>query len=733
MPTIVPGSQPGGFASYGERAGFSSNRGAPPAPGDTLRYTLRYENTGNTTITGGMLIDDFDETLVGMPTKISDGGIVDGNFIRWELEDILPGTSGLVSYEVTINSGANFPPGSAYVFNTAILNADQAAAAGTSELTVRNNAPIISSLEVDEMLDENGEVTLVGTFSDASSPDTHTITIDWGDDQSDTLTLSNGERSFSISHAFGSTHPPQLENYTIAVSISDADGQIASRSVVTNIPDVAVDVVVTLPTGTSNRVVVRKIGDNVEVIDQNTAVVLSSTALANTRSLRIIGSDTDADEVWLDYSLAAGGFFTLPEGIDVFGGSGSGDSLTVTGTGSTDAVYSTTISPAGQTQLTVTEGSLNNTISYSDYDNLTFDGMLSFAAVGTLSVGSGNLTIGSTGPVDLGSLTLISGGVFTSSSAIVLNAGEELIGFGTLNFPDDESVFSMVNGSISGTSSDEPITLNGFFKGVGPLDHVVIAGTYSPGFSPATVNLGSVTYTAAATVEVEIGGLQAGEEHDQLIHGGAAQLAGTLDIQFLDEFQPAFGHAFDVMTFPAGYTGTFEFAGLQFTTVTENDTVLVPQYQNDRLRLVTTGMGDANLDGTVDFLDFLDLQNNFGGSGGWAEGDFDFSGTIDFLDFLILQNHYTNSYFGAPTPRFDDWGADTSNVGAYLEPKATGGRDGIESEIGATDRQLPEKWMLPIAPTFELTSLLRDDETTKHRRSVVEVAADPFEDETRWW
>ena len=127
-----------------------------PAPGDTLSFTLRYENTGTTTITGGMLIDDFDETLTGTPTSISNGGVVDGNIVRWELPDIAPGTFGTVSYQVTINSSADFPPGSAYLFNTAILNADQAVAASTSELTVSNNAPVITGLNVNQTLDENG-------------------------------------------------------------------------------------------------------------------------------------------------------------------------------------------------------------------------------------------------------------------------------------------------------------------------------------------------------------------------------------------------------------------------------------------------------------------------------------------------------------------------------------------------------------------------------------------------
>ncbi|WDQ17603.1 PKD domain-containing protein [Rhodopirellula sp. P2] len=207
-----------------------------PEPGDTLSFTLSYENTGTTTITGGMLIDDFDETLMGTPTNISHGGIADGNILRWDLGDIAPGASGTVTYEVTINSGADFPPGAAFVLNTAVLNADQAVAASTSELVVSNNAPVITGLQVDEMLNENGDVTLSGTFSDASAIDTHTVAIDWGDGQTDTLTFSAGEREFSIPHSYGQFHSSLIESFSIDVNVTDQSHQSANDSVSTLVP-----------------------------------------------------------------------------------------------------------------------------------------------------------------------------------------------------------------------------------------------------------------------------------------------------------------------------------------------------------------------------------------------------------------------------------------------------------------------------------------------------------------
>ncbi|MDB5324611.1 MAG: sorting protein, partial [Phycisphaerales bacterium] len=61
--------------------------------------------------------------------------------------------------------------------------------------------------------------------------------------------------------------------------------------------------------------------------------------------------------------------------------------------------------------------------------------------------------------------------------------------------------------------------------------------------------------------------------------------------------------------------------------------------------------GDANLDGGVDFNDFLALQNAFGlTTGGWMGGDFNYDGVTDFNDFLALQNNFGQSSTGAAAP-----------------------------------------------------------------------------------
>ena len=55
-----------------------------------------------------------------------------------------------------------------------------------------------------------------------------------------------------------------------------------------------------------------------------------------------------------------------------------------------------------------------------------------------------------------------------------------------------------------------------------------------------------------------------------------------------------------------------------------------------------TYRGDSDLDGDVDFKDFLNLAANFGTAGGasWADGDFDSDCDVDFLDFLDFSQNF---------------------------------------------------------------------------------------------
>lgn len=59
--------------------------------------------------------------------------------------------------------------------------------------------------------------------------------------------------------------------------------------------------------------------------------------------------------------------------------------------------------------------------------------------------------------------------------------------------------------------------------------------------------------------------------------------------------------------------------------------------------LVDSLPGDADLDGFVEFADFLSLSSSFGEEAGWADGDFDGDNKVQFPDFLLLSQNFGQS------------------------------------------------------------------------------------------
>jgi autotransporter-associated beta strand protein len=71
-----------------------------------------------------------------------------------------------------------------------------------------------------------------------------------------------------------------------------------------------------------------------------------------------------------------------------------------------------------------------------------------------------------------------------------------------------------------------------------------------------------------------------------------------------------------------------------------------------QLSVLYTWYGDANLDGTVNALDFNALATNFGSNNGsqiWANGDYNYDGNVNSLDFGILAANF-NKQMPVPAP-----------------------------------------------------------------------------------
>jgi hypothetical protein len=90
------------------------------------------------------------------------------------------------------------------------------------------------------------------------------------------------------------------------------------------------------------------------------------------------------------------------------------------------------------------------------------------------------------------------------------------------------------------------------------------------------------------------------------------------------------------------------------------------------LEIAPALLGDCNLDGTVNFSDYLILAGNFGHTGAdWDEGDFLYTGTVTFADYLALAGN-----FGKPSAlsaaQLADMESFTAQFGDELVPNADG-------------------------------------------------------------
>ena len=172
------------------------------------------------------------------------------------------------------------------------------------------------------------------------------------------------------------------------------------------------------------------------------------------------------------------------------------------------------------------------------------------------------------------------------------------------------------------------------------------SASLAPGGSAgATTIQGDYTITSpTAVLEIELGGLTPGTQHDQLNVTGTANLAGVLDVALIDAFAPNFGDTFTILT-AAGVVGDFDtqnlpvLAGVLDWSVQVGPTAVLLEIIANIL------LGDANNDGQVNGADLVAVQANFGGIGpadGLLLGDANDDGQVTGADLISVQQNFGN-------------------------------------------------------------------------------------------
>ncbi len=119
-------------------------------------------------------------------------------------------------------------------YAVSVIITDQAGLSdsGNSLVVVNNVAPEWDVLGVTSPIDEGGSATLTGSFTDVGTLDTHTVVIDWGDGNVDTIPVGVGVWTISASHPYPDDNPTgtSSDDYDVTVTLSDDDGGVAGAA-----------------------------------------------------------------------------------------------------------------------------------------------------------------------------------------------------------------------------------------------------------------------------------------------------------------------------------------------------------------------------------------------------------------------------------------------------------------------------------------------------------------------
>jgi hypothetical protein len=173
---------------------------------------------------------------------------------------------------------------------------------------------------------------------------------------------------------------------------------------------------------------------------------------------------------------------------------------------------------------------------------------------------------------------------------------------------------------------------------------------------------------SSAQLEIEMGGILAGAEYDELVSTGTVALAGTLDMDVVNAgggfYLPDVGDVITIITATGGISGTFANSASLWAiaggfrvdwSITYNTNSVMMEVTS----VVSLGVdGDYNGNGVVDAADYSVWRDTLGGIDLAADGNHD--GLVNQLDYDFWVAHFgetVGSGAGAVLPPGDSPGA----------------------------------------------------------------------------
>ena len=349
-----------------------------------------------------------------------------------------------------------------------------------------------------------------------------------------------------------------------------------------------------------------------------------------------------------------GGTFTKTGGG--FVAVGSGGQGTFNQSGGTLAANGTRIGEASSGTMNLTGGTSTFTGEFSVGYTAGGVGTLNIGGTANVTVPGAILGVNATVATNGGILNL-NGGTLTGASFTAGAAATRLSQFnfngGTLR-PSATNNTNFVGAKVQSNvlAGGALIDTNTFDVTVGSaLIHSTVAaldgGVTKSGLGKLTFT-GANTYTGATTVAN--GTVQATSAAYATVLNGANAGLNVQKGKFIFDYTATISPVAQIKTIlDAGYAGGFSTGQIRSVGHAAGLTLGYGDDGASKVTVMSTLGGDANLDGTVNFNDFLILQNNFAVAGTrFDQGNFNYDGQTDFNDFLVLQNNFGQSITGEP-------------------------------------------------------------------------------------
>ncbi|MCP5532548.1 MAG: hypothetical protein H7A48_05200 [Akkermansiaceae bacterium] len=331
----------------------------------------------------------------------------------------------------------------------------------------------------------------------------------------------------------------------------------------------------------------------------NTDVVLSgSGALSANSNLVFNGTATLTTDADFTRSLGSGAGQVRWTNGGGFGAVGADRTINIGGSGATltwgDANFLGNVSFAlflgtsSSTHTAVLANGLGLANTGENYSVRSFDGAAAIdGRIDGVISGDGGLRIRDTGTIEITSDSTYLGATAVENSATLIISGNSSTAIGAAGVASGATLV------VDGTMGASTVDVSGVLAGTGTLDGAVTiaaTGTLAPGASPGilTINGG---LDLGGDLAMEINGLNAGSQHDQIALNATGVLGGTLSLAWnllspaaldseivliandgTDSFGGAFSNAADLSTVTDNFGNLWE---LRYGGGTGNDLSLV--------------------------------------------------------------------------------------------------------------------------------------------------------------